>query len=114
MTSLDEYLKADPSRCSGCGYHVAIQGCRCNCEASEWSIFVAAVRASVRSDGTVHQSDVRPRIRGRINPKHIGTLWRRAKADGLIRDTGQVERSNDHLGRNSHRLEPIYELRSAA
>lgn len=86
----------------------------CECSESEWSIFVTALRSSARTDGTVHQSDVRPLIRGRINPKHIGTLWRRAKADGLIRDTGQVERSNDHAGRNSHRLEPIYELRSAA
>lgn len=80
----------------------------CNCTDSEWHIFTAALRAVVRDDGTVHQSDVRPRIRGRIEPKHVGTLYRRAKAEGLLADTGEREPSNDVAGRNADKLDRIY------
>lgn len=88
--------------------HAAIE------QPSEWVIFTRALVVAARDDRTVHQSDVRPLIRGRIEPKHIGTYWRRAKAERLVRDTGDVERSDDQQGRNSHRLEPIYELIGAA
>lgn len=81
----------------------------CECEApDEWSVFKRAVLGSVRRDGTVHQADVRPRIRGRIEPKHIGTMWRRAKDTGLLVDTGEREPSNDAAGRNTDKLDRIY------
>lgn len=79
---------------------------------SEWSVFLAALR-SAGHDGLVHQRDVRPLIRGRIEPKHIGTLYRRAKAEGLLVDTGDREPSDDTAGRNADKLDRIYELRAA-
>lgn len=79
----------------------------------EWSLFVAALKSSVRSDGTVHQSDVRPKIRGRIHPKHIGQFYARARRDGLIRELRR-EQSGDVAGRNTNKWEPVYELSSAA
>ncbi|WP_436699922.1 hypothetical protein [Nocardioides sp. BYT-33-1] len=80
---------------------------------AEWSTFTAALRLARRADGTVHQCDVRPHIRGRIEPKRIGQLWRRARSERLVVEVGH-ERSNDIEGRNAGRMEPYYELRSAA
>lgn len=78
----------------------------------EWATFTAALRqASV--GGVVHQSAVRPIIRGRIEPKHIGRCYSRAKREGLLVEIGHDE-SNDQIGKNAGRLEPRYELRSAA
>ena len=79
---------------------------------AEWSIFTAALRLARRADNTVHQCDVRPHIRGRIEPKHIGILWRRAKSEGLVVEVGH-ERSNDTAGRNAGRMEPYYEITAA-
>ena len=109
--SLDAYLTSRPGRCSGCGCHVATQGCRC--AGGEWSLFVAALRASVREDGTVHACDVRPLVRGRIEPKHIGSSWRKARQSGLITEVGH-ERSDDEQGRNAGRMEPYYRWNEAA
>lgn len=110
--ALDTYLRADPARCSGCGYHVETQGCRCG--GSEWDIFTRAVRQVASPDGTVSQNKVRPLIRGRVNPKHIGQLYRRARSAGLLIDTGEREPSTDSRGRNADKLARLYKLRSAA
>ena len=114
--TLDAYLATRADRCPGCGHHVPTQGCACApvAPASEWSIFRAAVLAAARADGTVHQSDVRPLIRGRVAPKHVGTFYRRAKADRLIRDTGEREPSDDVAGRNADKLDRVYALAGAA
>lgn len=82
--------------------------------AAEWSLFVAAVKAVVRPDGEVHQSDMRPRIRGRIEPKAIGRCYRRAKAERLLVDTQRREESDDRAGRNTDKLDRIYALGVAA
>jgi hypothetical protein len=109
MTTLG--LDRLPGRCSGCGFHVETQGCRC--EGSEWAIFRAALLASVDATGLIHQSAMRPKIRGRIHPRHIGTCYRRAKAEGLIVDTGEREPSNDVAGRNGDKLDRVYRLVTA-
>lgn len=106
--SLHAYLVQLPGRCPGCAYHVATQGCRC--EAGEWGMFMAAIRAAAMPDGTVHQRNVRPLIRGRITPKHIGGLYRRARAERLLVDTGEREPSSDVEGRNADKLDRIYRL----
>ena len=82
----------------------------------EWSIFTDALRhaAAVSADGRVHQRDVRPRVRGRVQPKHIGQFYRRAKDEQLLVDTGEREPSNDTAGRNTDKLDRIYLLRGAA
>lgn len=113
--TLDAYLKALPGRCDGCGYHPATQGHGDDCApvrpTEEWPTFVAALR-SAAVHGVVHQSAVRPLIRGRIEPKHIGILYRRAKAEELLVEIGH-ERSDDAPGRNSGRMEPTYRLTAA-
>ena len=111
--SLDAWASAQPGRCSY-GYAQQQHPDLCGCSESEWAIFAAAVRAVVRTDGTVHQGDMRPRLRGKVAPKAIGTLYRRAKAEGLLVDTGEREPSNDARGRNTDKLDRIYALRSAA
>lgn len=107
MNSLPADLAARHGRCGGCGFHVETQGCRC--PGGEWATFLAALRVAA-VDGIVHQSAVRPLIRGRIEAKHIGTLYRRAKAEGLLVDTGEREPSNDVAGRNTDKLDRIYKL----
>ena len=54
--------------------------------------------------------DVRPLIRGRIAPKHIGSLYRRARSEGLLVDTGQLEPSTDAAGRNTDKQSRIYRV----
>jgi hypothetical protein len=110
--SLDAYLRSCADRCSGCGYHVPSQGCRCGGPTDEWGIFLVAVRAAARGD-RVHQRDVRPLLRGRIEPKHIGLQYRRAIREGVLVEIAR-EQSNDEAGRNTNKWEPIYELRRAA
>lgn len=78
----------------------------------EWSLFVAALKRACRN-GEVHQRDMRPLLHGRIEAKRIGQLYARARREGLIREIGR-ERSNDTAGRNTNKVEPVYELRSAA
>jgi hypothetical protein len=111
---LVEWLGRFPDRCSA-GFSLEHQHpSLCKCEEAgldEWSIFRTALRTATRS-GIVHQADVRPLIRGRIAPKHVGTLYRRAKAEGMIREAGH-ERSDDLVGRNAGRLEPFYEVVAA-
>ena len=113
--TLDTYLAQRSDRCSDCGHHVPTQGHGTTCaDLTEWTIFRTAVKQAVRPDGTVHQAEMRPLIRGRIQPKSIGRLYRRAKAEGLLSDTGIREPSNDDVGRNTDKLDRIYSLRSAA
>ena len=111
--SLDAWSRTRADRCPQ-GYAPAQHPGLCECTDAEWHIFTAAVRSVVRPDGTVHQGDMRPRLRGKVAPKAIGTLYRRAKAEGLIRDTGEREPSNDFAGRNGDKLDRIYALAGAA
>jgi hypothetical protein len=106
---LSTWAPAQSDRC-GYGYAPAQHPGLCRCQESEWAVFRAAVVASVRPDGTVHQSDVRPRIKGRIEPKHIGGMYRRAKNVGLLVDTGEVEQSTDVGGRNTDKFSRIYRV----
>ena len=103
-----------PGRCSN-GFDLATQHpglCSCT-DTSEWGVFVSALR-QVAVDGIVHQSAMRRLIRGRVQPKTIGTFYRRAKSEGLIRDTGEREPSDDVAGRNSDKLDRVYALAVAA
>lgn len=122
MSALDTYLAALPGRCTH-GYHPK-QRHSCtktpspawtspqspDSSAGEWPFFVSILRKVTRADGTIHQGDVRPLIRGRIPAKHIGQLWKRARNDGLIVDTGEWERSTDVEGRNGDKQCRIYRL----
>ena len=128
--SLDDYLAALPGRCVH-GYHSKQRhsctqtpssapatamaeprswGHASSSGAGEWPFFVSVLRNVVRADGTVHQGDVRPLIRGRIPAKHIGSLYRRARNEGVLAETGEWERSTDVEGRNSDKRCRIYRL----
>ena len=78
----------------------------------EWATFLDALRIAAR-DGEVHQSNVRPIIRGRIAPRHIGSAYFRAIKAGLLTEVRR-ERSDDVRGRNTNRPEPVYALAGAA
>lgn len=112
MTALDAYLAEQPDRCQH-GYHLTLQHPDlCDCQPpAEWPLFVAALRRAKRVDGTVHVNDVRPLIRGRIAPKHIGTLYRRAVTEGLLAFIGW-EPSTDAAGRNADKQARYYRLRT--
>lgn len=112
MSALEQAIRTHPGRCQGCGHHVPTQGCKC--AGGEWRVFRDALLAVAEKDGTVHQSHMRRLIRGRIAPKSIGSLYRKAKAEGLIVDTGEREPSDDRAGRNADKLDRIYSMRRAA
>lgn len=112
MTTLG--LDVLPDRCDH-GFAPAHHPTFCECaDMGEWAIFVRALRSVVRDDGSIHQRDVRPLIRGRIEPKHIGGLYVRARKGGLIRDTRRKEPSGDHAGRNGDKESRVYEWTGAA
>ena len=80
----------------------------------EWSIFTAALRSAVRADGTICQTRARAAYRGRIEPRHLGSLYRKARDRGLIVDTGEREESTDTPGRNADKLARVYRWAAAA
>lgn len=116
-------LAGKSGRCEH-GYHLATQGCVVCVPVAplgmvtptEWAVFVAAVKAVARPDRTVHQCDMRPLIRGRIEHKHIAQCYRTAKSKvvGLLVDTKEREESDDAIGRNTDKLDRIYSLGRAA
>lgn len=77
----------------------------------EWAEFVSALHAAV-DNGRVKPNDLRPRLRGRVAPRRIGAFFNKAKAEGLLVDTGEWEISDDHEGRNAGRPCRIYRLAS--
>ncbi len=108
---LDAWAARQESRCA-CGFHVATQGCHCpTADDRDWLIFVNAAR-KVEKAGRVHQCDMRPLLRGALDPKSIGRQYARAKREGLLIER-EPERSNDEVGRNAGRWEPTYELAAA-
>ena len=115
---IDTWLRAQPDRCDDCGHHPPTQGHGKDCapvdsREAEWRLFLEVLDQSAGIDGLVHQDAIRPHLRGRVHPKHIGQLYARAKRQGLLVQVGK-EPSTDAAGRNTHHDSPIYELRKAA
>lgn len=110
-TTVREYLATLPGRCDqGFAPVQHPQLCSCGHAPDEWTIFRRALTTVAREhDGVIHQSDVRPVIRGHIEHKHIGGFYTRAKAEGLIHQDGH-DTSDDRAGKNAGRLEPRYRL----
>ena len=80
----------------------------------EWAVLVAAVnKVAAEHDGEVDWTHVRPIIRGRIEPKHVGTLVRRARREGLLIED-HFDRSEDVVGKNAGRMEPKYRIGTTA
>lgn len=105
--SLATVLAADPERCAQ-GFHLSQHPRWCGCtEGTEWAIFLRVVQECVRADGLVHVNDARPKLRGRLEPSHIGQSWGRAHRDGLIAHHGW-EPSTDVAGGNSDKLARVW------
>lgn len=106
--SLAAVLANAPGRCAY-GFsieHHHPQWCACE-EGSEWAVFVAALKQAKQPDGTVSQTDVRPLIKGRIKPPHVGPLYQRAVREHLIKRIG-YERGTDVAGRNAHHEQGLF------
>lgn len=109
-------LERLPGRCAE-GYAPVHHPKFCRCAqfgGTEYQTFVRVLKSVRRPDGTIHQADVRPLIRGRIEAKHVGQLYRRAVGEKIIDWTGRREKSDDVIGRNSDKLERVYVWRAAA
>lgn len=112
-------LAARPDRCDH-GYAEIQHPALCNCDdMGEWATFARALRTARRNDDTVHVNDVRPLIRGRVESKHIGQFYRRAKSLDLLVDVDRWEPSTDEAGGNTDKPARVYDagpnlLRSAA
>ena len=77
----------------------------------EWSTFTHAIqRVAYANGGRVDQNHMRPLIRGAVAPRRIGSFYRRATLEGLIRPTGDWSISDDTEGRNAGRPVKVYEL----
>ena len=107
MTSLDAYLKADPARCPGCGYHPPTQGHGRECTASATVRKSAGIAATTdvtpaddkaRIDAAIARwaatgrefsaNDLRREFAGVSGPV-VGGRFNAAARRGLIRDTGK-------------------------
>ncbi len=112
--TLDARLKADPTRCSGCGFHVPTQGCACPGQRLKFkgqAIATAAhpadrakVEAAIRQLAAKGQpfsaNDARAihGVRGGV----VGATFSALRSEGVIRPCGD-EVSTDP-GTHGHRL----------
>lgn len=80
----------------------------------EWVFFVNALtvlgEANEASGFTIPPNSLRPLIRNHVAPRRIGAFTNRAKAEGLIADTGEWQTSDDAEGRNAGKPCRIYRL----
>lgn len=103
-----------PHLCSCAGQQLKDRGQAITSAADEWQVFTAAVRkVAAEHGGEVDWTHVRPLIRGRVEPKHVGQFVKRARRGGLLIEVTH-RRSEDHIGKNAGRLEPLYRIGEAA
>ena len=105
--TLDAYLKADPARCPGCGYHAPTQGHGRECTTSATVRKAAGIAATTgaasgddkaRIDAAIARwaatgrefsaNDLRREFAGVSGPV-VGGRFNAAAKRGLIRDTGR-------------------------
>lgn len=79
----------------------------------EWDIFRQAILQAADPIGVVRQNSVRPLIAGKIAPRRVGPMYRRACREGLIYATDQWEQSDDKSGKNAGRPVRIYRRKPA-
>lgn len=81
--------------------------------AEEWEAFATALRRCADPfTRVVDPNKLRRCIRGNIAPRRIGAFTNRAKAEGLIVDTGEWVVSDDTEGRNGGKPCRVYRLAS--
>ncbi len=74
----------------------------------EWQLFKECLVTASRFDGMVRPNDMRPMLAGRVAPRRIGSFYRKACLEGLIRATDEWQTSNDAHGRNVGKPARIY------
>lgn len=77
---------------------------------TEWGIFTEALTHAADTDGTLSPNKMRRLIRGNIAPSRVGSFYRRAALEGLIRFTGRFVASDDAESRNTGKPCRVYEL----
>ena len=83
--------------------------------AEEWTVFVNALQIAAECEGgLVRPNTLRPMVRNLVAPRRIGAFTNRAKAEGLIADTGEWQISDDTEGRNAGRPCRVYRWTGAA
>ena len=80
--------------------------------ADEWAIFTDALR-SAADHGRIDPNVLRGLVRHCVAPRRIGAFTNRAKAEGLIVDTGEWQTSDDTEGRNGGKPCRVYRLVTA-
>lgn len=78
--------------------------------AEEWVAFLNALYLVAEDDGRIDPNELRPVLRGNVAPGRIGAFTNRAKAEGLIADTGEWQTSDDTEGRNGGKPCRVYRL----
>lgn len=76
----------------------------------EWIVYVNALTILAETYGVIRPNDLRPLLRNHVAPRRIGAFTLRAKAEGLIVDTGEWQTSDDAEGRNAGKPCRVYRL----
>ncbi len=82
--------------------------------AEEWDVFMRALKTSSDPSGRIDPNLLRAYLRGQVAPRRIGAFTLRAKAEGLIVDTGEWQISDDTEGRNAGKPARVYRLTGGA
>lgn len=76
--------------------------------AEDRAAIVAAIRSSVRPDGTVTANAWRPNIPATVYPRCVGAVVCALVKAGVLVPTHQLSESADARGRNLGKWQPIY------
>lgn len=76
----------------------------------EWDEYLRCLHHAADTAGRIDPNRLRPLLRGVVAPRRIGAFTNRAKAEGLIADTGEWVVSDDAAGRNGGKPCRVYRL----
>lgn len=80
----------------------------------EWVLYVQSIHLAADADRLVYPNVLRPLVTGHVAPRRVGAFTNRAKAEGLLIDTGEWQVSDDTEGRNAGRPMRVYRLGGAS
>lgn len=78
------------------------------CHARDRAVIVAAIRESVRPDGTTSSNAWRPALVGRVYPGCVGAVVHALIRRGVLAPTGRWEWSDDTRSRNVGKPVPTW------
>jgi predicted methyltransferase MtxX (methanogen marker protein 4) len=75
----------------------------------QWADFLRIIRANAAVDGTVRANDVRAALADAIKPaQRVGAYYFRAKAEGILTDTGLSQVTKGSKSRNGGKPSRTY------